>query len=115
MKTWLRFLITFLEAAVVLTVIYFEPTYGVRGVLWREAFYEGKPTSYWRDEIDRWLANFSNDEDAAAIIDWVVPDDASPVLIFSMPWKTRPPTLTERLQNGLGFSKNQDRVWSPPK
>jgi hypothetical protein len=64
MKTWLRILITCIEAAVVLTVVYFEPTHCVRGVLWREAFYEGKPTSYWRERIERWMAQYSSPEEA---------------------------------------------------
>jgi hypothetical protein len=33
---------------------YFEPTNCVRGWLRGEAFYDGRPTSYWAAEIQRW-------------------------------------------------------------
>lgn len=49
-------LLACIEALIVLVVIYFEPTYGVRGKLWGEAFYDGRPTSYWRCELGRWQA-----------------------------------------------------------
>ena len=32
----------------VLLAVYFEPTHCVRGWLWGEAFFDGRPTSYWR-------------------------------------------------------------------
>src|SRR5262245_41248456 len=57
MNRWPLRLIWLIEAIVVLIVIYFEPTYCVRGHLWREAFYEGRPTSYWRAELERWDVN----------------------------------------------------------
>ena len=41
-----------LACIIVLTAIYFEPTHYVRGWLWREAFFEGRPTSYWRAVVD---------------------------------------------------------------
>jgi len=54
MKHWLRILVGIIEAAIVLCAVYFEPTYCVRGILWREAFFEGRPTSYWRAELEQW-------------------------------------------------------------
>jgi hypothetical protein len=54
MKRWPMFLVYFLEIAVMLTAIYYEPTFSVRGTIWREAFYDGKPTSWWRAELDLW-------------------------------------------------------------
>lgn len=54
MKKWLKLFVLALEASIVLGVVYFEPTYGVRGIVWREAFFDGKSTSYWRNELDRW-------------------------------------------------------------
>jgi hypothetical protein len=54
MNRGLRLLIVGIEAVIVLAVIYFEPSYCVRGILWREAFFDGKPTSYWRDELNQW-------------------------------------------------------------
>jgi hypothetical protein len=43
-----------IEVALLLTGVYFEPTYSVRGRLHGEAFFEGKSTSWWRQELDRW-------------------------------------------------------------
>jgi hypothetical protein len=54
MKHWLRFLVCAVEGLIVLGVTYFEPTCCVRGTLWGEAFFEGKPTTYWRGELDHW-------------------------------------------------------------
>lgn len=56
-RTWLLLLAL---SCVALTT-YFEPTHCVRGWLWGEAFFDGRPTSYWRSELDRWdveLAGF---------------------------------------------------------
>jgi hypothetical protein len=33
--------------------VYFEPSHCVRGWLWGEAFYDGRPTSWWRGVIER--------------------------------------------------------------
>lgn len=49
-QTWL-FLIVI---ACVTLVAYFEPTHCVRGWLHGEAFFDGRPTSYWGDEIEPW-------------------------------------------------------------
>ena len=54
MKRWLRSMLWILEGLIVLGVVYFEPTYCVRGTVWGEAFFDGKPTSYWRGERVRW-------------------------------------------------------------
>jgi hypothetical protein len=42
------------EALLVLVAVYFEPGYGVRGLLWGEAFFEGRSTSYWNHELEHW-------------------------------------------------------------
>ncbi len=54
MKKWLRLFVLAMEAVIVLGVASFEPSYGVRGINWREAFFDAKSTSCWRDELDRW-------------------------------------------------------------
>jgi hypothetical protein len=33
--------------------VYFEPTHCVRGWLWGEAFFDGRPTSWWRGVVER--------------------------------------------------------------
>jgi hypothetical protein len=37
----------------VLLAVYFEPSHCVRGWLWGEAFFDGRPTSYWRKIVRR--------------------------------------------------------------
>jgi hypothetical protein len=32
--------------------VYFEPSHCVRGWLWGEAFFDGRPTSYWRGVVE---------------------------------------------------------------
>jgi hypothetical protein len=39
--------------------VWLEPTRVVWGWLRGEAFYQGRPTSYWRDEISRWNVNLN--------------------------------------------------------
>lgn len=53
-----------LEALVVLLFLWGEPTYRVRGVIFGEAFYDGRPTSYWRQRIDRWMHQYPTREEA---------------------------------------------------
>lgn len=42
----------FLVVAIAL-VVYFEPSHCVRGWLWGEAFFEGRPTSHWRAVVEQ--------------------------------------------------------------
>jgi len=51
---WKRCRYWFLLAALigVAFAVYFEPTRCVRGWLWGEAFFDGRPTSYWRNVIE---------------------------------------------------------------
>lgn len=49
-----RILAGIVEAAAFLVAVYFEPTYCVRGHLHGEAFFDGKPTSWWRRELENW-------------------------------------------------------------
>lgn len=66
MRTTLRLLIHAVEAAIVLAVVYYEPSYNVRGIVHREAYFDGKPTSYWRDELERWDVRKANSESGFA-------------------------------------------------
>lgn len=52
MTRWL--ILAIIEAAALLAGIYFEPTHRVRGRLWGEAFFDDRPTSWWRAELERW-------------------------------------------------------------
>ena len=59
MKRKSLILFAFVEALLVLAAIYFEPTYGVRGQLRGEAFFDGRPTSWWRRDMQHWKVNRS--------------------------------------------------------
>lgn len=50
-RTWLV-LAAATEAAAFLLAVYFEPSYCVRGHLHGEAFFDGRPTSYWRGVVE---------------------------------------------------------------
>jgi len=54
MKKWPHILIAAVEAMLMLLAVYFVPTYRLRGKLWGEAFFDGKRTSWWRQELERW-------------------------------------------------------------
>jgi hypothetical protein len=42
--------------------VYFEPTHCVRGWLRGEAFFDGRPTSYWAEELERWQVDYGGCE-----------------------------------------------------
>ncbi len=44
--------------------VYFEPSHCVRGWLRGEAFYDGRPTSYWAAEIEQWDYSASGESNA---------------------------------------------------
>jgi hypothetical protein len=54
MRKWPRLLLAATEAFLVLVAVYYEPSFGVRARLWNEEYFDGKPTSWWRAELDRW-------------------------------------------------------------
>jgi hypothetical protein len=82
-----------LESLLFLLAVWFEPTCIVRGTLRGEAFYDGKPTSWWSEEIEHWDAGCVGGENGPKVIrvrdrtyfdrlksgDWKL-------------WKTAPPT-----------------------
>jgi hypothetical protein len=49
-RTWLLF-VALIGVAL---AVYFEPSHCVRGWLWGEAFFDGRPTSFWAAEIQQW-------------------------------------------------------------
>src|SRR5262245_25473517 len=91
MKRRLRLAIAALEAVLLLVDVYCEPTHAVRGILWGEAFFEGKPTSYWRADLERW-----------EVIGIVVTNRNANDGDAQLPWKfalyQRKPTLIEKLR-----------------
>lgn len=120
MKTWLRLLITGIEAAIVLAAIYFEPTYCVRGKLWREAFFEDRPTSYWRERIDHWTSQFQTVGQAAAVLDWVTAKDLKNIddgvgVVLVWDYQAAPtPSLWQRARTWASC-KDHSNDWTPPE
>ncbi len=51
MKKWLRRTLMALALLGVALAVYFEPSHCVRGWLWGEAVFDGRPTSWWRAEL----------------------------------------------------------------
>ncbi len=49
-RTW----ILLVAVTAVALAVYFEPTHCVRGWLRGEAFYDGRPTSFWAAEVQQW-------------------------------------------------------------
>jgi hypothetical protein len=78
-RTWL--LIAALTG--VALAVYFEPSHCVRGWLWGEAFFDGRPTSYWRCVVESDLQ--------------VDPD----VLLGREP--AAPPTVWQRCKDWIGY------------
>jgi hypothetical protein len=69
MKKWLRrILIAAALVALTLGILYELSTHVGRGWLRGEAFYEGRPTSYWRGRCDQWLSRYGSSEAAAAAL-----------------------------------------------
>lgn len=112
-----------LEAMVVLLFLWFEPTYRVRGAVFGEALYGGRPTSYWRGQIDRWMHQYPTREEALNAVpshvifgdmDWVALDVIPSVEVQAHPtWMvtsyflyTPEPTLWDRLK---GLVKYRNR------
>ena len=100
MKKWLRrTLIAALIVALTFGILYECATHVGRGWLRGEAFYNGRPTSYWRWRIDEWTANFAKPEDA---LDAIGPAEG-PMMLgrlhkYNVRVHLRPPTLWDQVQ-----------------
>lgn len=70
MKRWLRrILIAAAGVALTLGILYECATHVGRGWLFGEAFYEGRPTSWWKWRIDQWKSQYDSDEAALDAMD----------------------------------------------
>lgn len=54
--------------------VWLEPTRVVWGWLRGEAFYQGRPTSYWRGKCDEWIGRF-DDHASLTTFTWFLPFD----------------------------------------
>jgi hypothetical protein len=53
-------------------VVWLEPTRVVWGWVRGEAFYQGRPTSYWRAKCDDWIERF-DDQNSLTLFTWLIP------------------------------------------
>lgn len=63
--------------ALTLGVLYEMATHVGRGWIQGDAWYEGRPTSYWRARCDEWLLRFDTPEEA---VRWHPPNISLPIL-----------------------------------
>ncbi len=115
-----RYWILLLALLGVALAVYFEPSHCVRGWLWGEAFFDGRPTSYWRPRCDEWLERWDKAEDA---VGWIPPGTSAPFIDqgflarswIVMPKPRRAPTFWTELADH--FRSDDERLnpdW-PPK
>jgi hypothetical protein len=72
-RKWLRrTLIAMAALTLILGMLYEASTHVVRGWLRGEAFFEGRPTSYWRPRCDEWLERFDDDY-SFQMMTWLIP------------------------------------------
>jgi hypothetical protein len=65
MRKWtVRLCVSFFFALLIAATLYECSSHVVRGWLRGEAFYDGRPTSWWSDQCDAWLNRFDTPEDA---------------------------------------------------
>ena len=69
-RRWLYRLLVLLALAGF--VVWLEPTRVAWGWLRGEAFFHGRPTSYWRHKCDEWMARF-DDHDFFTLTTWLLP------------------------------------------
>jgi hypothetical protein len=124
MKKWLRrILIAAVLVGLTLGILYECATHVGRGWLFGEAFYEGRPTSYWRSQIDRWIARHDSPKEAEESMNWLrlrvhagvelswspgeeevliqVDNDGREMCKARLKRTAPPPTIWERLRNAL--------------
>lgn len=96
------------EATLFLAALYFEPGCRVRGVLWGEAFFAGKPTSYWRQELERWEISYvrvsTKNFGAGDVLQGI--DADAPLRLFH-----RPPTKFEHWRDKWQGTSAEERLF----
>jgi hypothetical protein len=88
MKRRLPIFVGVVEALIVLILVYFEPTYAVRGIVHREALFDNRPTSYWRTIVEGDL-------------------HLDPMSFYVSP-QCEPPTFWQRCTGWVKLSSNTD-------
>ena len=76
MRKWLRrVVIVVVPGLLILAGLYEAATHVGRSWLSGEAFYEGRPTSWWRGRIDEWMERFDSADDGVRSIGLVAVSD----------------------------------------
>jgi hypothetical protein len=94
MKNRSLLLIGAVEAIMLLLGVYFEPTCCVRGRLHGEALFDGKPTSWWRQELGRWQTN-------GMVIEYAETAGEESTVSWTTPGFSRTATWCEKIQERL--------------
>jgi hypothetical protein len=113
MKRFLRAALSVaLLAALTLGMVYEASTGVARGWLHGEAFFDGRPTSWWRAKIDHWLTQFIHPEDAERAM--VLQNGAEAVdgVVISRP---APHPLWGPLQQLFQSADAREREWDTPE
>ena len=124
MKAWFRrILIASLLVSAMLAALFETATHVGRGWLRGEAFYDGRPTSFWRGHIDEWIERFDSSDLALRSMNMVAimskrerEERANAIAVFGVPWpRPRPDTWTQRFFNTIRRAPDGGRDWQPPK
>ena len=107
MKKWLRrSLIAVAIVGLMLAALYEYATHVGRGWVMGEAFYQGRPTSYWRWAIEDWVDHFETPDDASRDLhsrSWsgMISNEAYIIQL-------RPPTFWDRTRGWVGLSADHE-------
>jgi hypothetical protein len=114
MKKWLFILVHAVEMAILLGAVYFEPSHCIRGLVHREHFYQGRPTSYWRSMIDCWIDQHGSEKNALSTMTVVHAKPATDGDVQEVFFEftggglmvLRAPTLWERIMQFVGTGRD---------
>jgi hypothetical protein len=105
MKKWLRrALIAIALIGLTLGILYECTTHVGRGWLRKEAFYDGRPTSWWRERIDQWKDRFFSEDDAFRSLGG-----------WGVMFRPRSSGLWDRIRDGFRSEADLWRDNDPPK
>jgi hypothetical protein len=105
MTKWLRrALIAIGLIGLTLAGLYEYATHVGRGRLRGEAFYDGRPTSWWRERIDQWKERFYSEDDAFRSLGG-----------WGVMFRPRSTALWDRIRDGFRSEADLWRDNDPPK
>ena len=108
-KRFRRILLALVVLGVAAAVLFELETHVLRGWLRGEAFFDGRPTSYWRAATHAWIARFESPEDAENCLLANSSDGTHSTTIL---YKAPHPTVWAKMQGMFGKEVHDD--WFPP-